>query len=498
MRIQLLTFLLVGFAGPVPARGDLPTPLELAEYNSISTAAAVGDYLHLLARRYPRAHVEQLGKSAQGRPIEALVVAHDGAASERLRVMLIGSQHGGAEPAGGEALLEVARDLLAGTLKSLQKDLDFVLIPDPNPDGRNAGRRGNGAGINLNTDFVLLESPEAQALAQALRTFAPQVVLDAHESAVLKRKSLAREGYLTDFNLQFERANHPALPEAAAALNQSLLDAVLAKLQKAGIESNRYVGEITTLKQPVTNGGLGLRNLRNTAAMGGAFSFLVETRLDSREDVFDTYRNIGPRVARQLVGVHAFLAVVHARRAEILATAATARSATRTEAVTLFADYTLDESHPATSIRLRKRDGGREETRTFADHRAVATADRIPMPSTYVVVEHADEIARVLERHGIVFEATPDALASEVTVSRFTVMPDTHSRATQVSSEEREVLAPPGSLVIDLAQARGRLAVLLLDPRSNSSIFRFPRFAAMVQPDRDFFVHAVSKGVRRQ
>jgi hypothetical protein len=120
------------------------------------------------------------------------------------------------------------------------------------------------------------------------------------------------------------------------------------------------------------------------------------------------------------------------------------------------------------------------------------------MPSTYVVVEHAAEIASVLERHAIVFEETAEPLACKVKVSRFTVKPDAHARAALLSSEEREVLAPPGSLIIDLVQARGRLAVLLLDPRSNSSIFRFPQFAAMLDPKRDFFIHTVSKGVRRQ
>ena len=153
-------------------------------------------------------------------------------------------------------------------------------------------------------------------------------MLDTHESAVLKRTTLAREGYLTDFDAQFEIANNPALPAGLRAFAQDhVLPALLARVSAGGLPANHYIGEIVSTRQPITNGGLTLRNFRNTAGLGGALSVLVETRLDPHHDHFASYRNIAVRVQRQQLCIRSFLAEVHTRRAAILAHTAAARAA---------------------------------------------------------------------------------------------------------------------------------------------------------------------------
>jgi hypothetical protein len=42
------------------------------------------------------------------------------------------------------------------------------------------------------------------------------------------------------------------------------------------------------------------------------------------------------------------------------------------------------------------------------------------------------------------------------------------------------VTGRPGDLWIDLDQPRGRLAALILEPRSNSSLFRTPEYSQFV------------------
>ena len=146
-----------------------PTPLEAAGHTRHSRAGEISAYLDTLVAAAPtRARKDVLGHSVQKRPIEALVLGAPAprAAKPRLTVLLVGSQHGGAEPAGGEALLTVARDLLDGDLRPLLDDLDIILIPDANPDGRDLKRRSNANRVNINTDFVLLSQPESRALAQ--------------------------------------------------------------------------------------------------------------------------------------------------------------------------------------------------------------------------------------------------------------------------------------------------------------------------------------------
>ncbi len=478
----------------------LPTPLEAHAQMQISNSAEMSAYLHALAATQPTlARVEALGESVQGRPLEVLRLAAPRGKDEspRAKVMVIGSQHGAAEPAGGEALLVIARELLSGALRPLLDDLEIILLPNANPDGRDLKRRANANWININTDFVLLSQPESQLLKEAISRYAPDALLDSHESAILKRKTLAKDGYLTDFDAQFEMANNPAVPVAMRdyALN-IFLPAILERVSAGGLPAHRYIGEIISIKQPITNGGLTLRNFRNTAGLSGALSLLVETKLDSREDTFPTYRNIAVRVERQLLCIRTFLGLVHARRAEILSLTAASRAALHKESLTLFSGYEVDRAHPQVEISMRRLDTRQLEMLKFRDHRKLVTADTVPYPPMLVVTEHLDKLRPILERHQISYWQVTQPTAAEVIAARFQSPSNILERA-KLLQETRKSLEFKAGIFIDLTQPNGRTAALLLDPRATSSVFRYPEFASLVVPAEEFFVYRTFKGATR-
>jgi len=468
--------LLVAQAAPPP--GD--TPLQRNGYRRISTSAEISADLAAIDAASPAARVERLGESHQRRALEALVFQELGPAPDQLRVLIVGSQHGAAEPAGGEALLHLARELAFGELRPLLDALDIVLIPNANPDGRDLGRRANANGVNLNTDFVRAREPETRALLQALERYEPDAVLDSHESAVLKRKSLGVEGWLTDFEIQFETANNPGVPTPLRELGEgALLPALLATTAANGVTAQRYIGEITSTRQAITNGGLTLRNFRNTAGVQNRVSILVETRLDSGEFEYPTWRNIAAREARQLKCLRAFLAVVHARRAEIrAATAQPVRGG-----FALHASYQPDLDHPQVAIGLRRRDTRELVMHHFADHRRVVLADVVEPPAAYLVTAARDLIRPVLDAQGIAYQQLGAPRGYRVLEEHFKLPTEAGGRATLLASAAVTREAPAGSLVIEFAQRRGHQAVLLLDPRSSSSLFRYPEFAARLGAD---------------
>lgn len=471
----------------------LQTPLEAVRYARISTSNEMSHYIHALADRYPAlAQVESVGRSVLDRPIEVIRFSaprRDDTA-QRLTVMIVGSQHGAAEPAGGEAMLMIARELANGYLRPLLEEMDVILLPNANPDGRDLGRRSNANRVNINTDFVLLTQPETRALKTAVARYAPDVLLDSHESAVLKRETLAKDGYLTDFDAQFEISNNPAVPAALRdyALH-TFLPALTGRVSDGGLPAHRYIGEITRIKQPITNGGLTLRNFRNAAAMSGVLSLLVETKLDSREQVFPTYRNIAQRVARQLLCLHSFLTLAHERRVEIQTQTVLARAMRHYEPILLYAGYTLDQEQPQTSIPMRRLDTGQLEQLNFPDHRKQINADEIAFPPMMVITRHQDVIRTVLESHRIDYQPVLQPVAQAV-LAMHVKTPANSERPVELLMETQKTLTiAHGSLLIDLFQPNGRIAVLLLDPRSTSSIFRYPEYARLVKPEEEFFIY---------
>lgn len=476
------------------------TPLERMHYQRISHAAEISADLDALVAASPLARKDVVGRSLEQRPIATLVLSTStpAAGASHPRVMLIASQHGAAEPAGGEAMLGLARQLLEGDLRKLLDDIDVVLLPDANPDGRDSGHRSNAAQVNLNTDYVALSQPESQALVAALARYRPVAVLDVHESAILKRKTLAREGYLIDFDAQFEAANNPGIATALRDYGQhSLLPALLAAARAQGLPAQRYIGEITSIHQSISNGGLSLRNLRNLAAIGGALSFLVETKLDSRDDRWPTYRNIGVRVARSLTCQRVFLTLMHSERARLTQAVAAARVAALTEPLSLRAVYAEDGAHPQVANPLRRLSDRQIEMRSFPDHRRVAVSDVIAMPAAYVISQPSDALRTVLERHGIHYERPSQGLELPVVAERFAPPASANGAARLLSSTDKIITTAPGALLIDLVQSRGRLVPLLLDPRSTSSLFRLPQFAAQLDAEGDLGVYRVHKGVMR-
>lgn len=164
--------------GLAPSRRAFTTNAELAQsLGAIATATRGSTHARLL----------DLGASQQGATIQAVVLSQAmggrGATVEdngRPTIVLIGGQHGD-EPASGEALLVIARELAQGLLEPMLKRINAVIVPRANPDGADAGQHATANGIDLDQDHLRLKTPEARALAEMVRRYRPVAIIDVHE-----------------------------------------------------------------------------------------------------------------------------------------------------------------------------------------------------------------------------------------------------------------------------------------------------------------------------
>jgi murein tripeptide amidase MpaA len=136
------------------------------------------------ARRGPRARVDVLGHSVEGRPIHRIRVGEERA--ERRRVWIIARQHPG-ETMGGWFMEGVVSRLLDPEDQAAQTLLEGAvlhLVPLMNPDGAVHGnQRTNAKGRNLNREWLApsqQESPEVLAARKAMMASGVDLFLDVH------------------------------------------------------------------------------------------------------------------------------------------------------------------------------------------------------------------------------------------------------------------------------------------------------------------------------
>jgi len=487
-----------------PGAGVPVPPIESNGWSRLPKSAEVDRFLGELAAGSEKARLVRIGRSAGDRPLHALLISRrrDFRATgmfspERLVVLLIGGQHG-TEPSGAEALQRAAVELIAGRLSHHLERMDFVLAVNANPDGRDLGRRVNAAGVNLSTDFAVVSQPETRALLGCMRRYAPHILLDLHESAVLKKRSLGAQGYLTDHEAQFEVSNNPDIHPALLGLGrETLLPAMIAAVNARGLRCRHYVGEITDINQPVTHGGLSIRNIRNYAGMRGTLGVLVENRLDPPGD-WPTERNLKVRVAKQGLCLLAFLEACEAARPQILAATEAARRGgredIREQGLALAPAYAGDPARPHITLPMRRRDSGEPVERSFVYRPRIVVGPRQVPPCTYFIRGHHERFARVLDRHGIPFSRLEHSTKVESIrqrVSKLTQITKPGgmtSSVIEVTESEAEVTLSAGDLRIDPLGLGARLAPLLLDPRSSSSVFGAAEFRALLSEGEDLFI----------
>ncbi|MFI7523512.1 M14 family zinc carboxypeptidase [Micromonospora globbae] len=178
------------------------------------TTDEIRTYLHAVDGASDRVVTGVLGTSALGQPLPYAVVSNERhvrpsalrriaddirdlrdprrtsrkeaartAADSPAIVWVAGNVHGG-EKSGADAALKTLYELAAGLSCDVARrndNLVTVIVPTQNPDGRDASRRQNEFGFDLNRDWFARTQPETDSKLELMRRYPPQVFVDAHE-----------------------------------------------------------------------------------------------------------------------------------------------------------------------------------------------------------------------------------------------------------------------------------------------------------------------------
>ena len=195
----------IGQARQAPSLADLKTTAEATAYKSTSTYEDVVRFMKAVDAASPNVFYVAYGKTYDGREMPMAVVGtglKDGSAASvlatnRLRVHIQGNIHAG-EVEGKEAAQVLLRELAQGKHADWLRSMVFLITPIFNADGNEKfaltnrqrqngpingmGTRQTSQGLNINRDFMKLETPEARAFTKLWNDYDPQVGYDLHTS----------------------------------------------------------------------------------------------------------------------------------------------------------------------------------------------------------------------------------------------------------------------------------------------------------------------------
>jgi hypothetical protein len=494
------------------------TRAERTAFQETSTYAEVRAFIDAVARATPKVRVEIFGQSEEGRDLPLVVVgdppvqAPPPRSPSRLPVVLVMANIHAGEVEGKEATLHLVRRLALGDLQPLLRSAVWLFAPIYNADGNEkfsldnrveqngpiggVGTRENAKGLDLNRDFMKLDSSEARALAALFTRWNPDLVIDLHTT----------NGSYHGYHLTYApglNANTDA--GIAAFTREQLLPAVREAMRaRHGFRTFDY-GNFTTAdamddelegfapgetRQKVWRTfdgrprfGTNYAGIRNTIAiLSEAYSYLD---FEGRVKVSEAF-------------VEEIMRFVAAHNGEVTAVTdavhdAWSRGTSPREQGIAFAVQALptpvDVLVGAIGSTVNPRSG--KSMTTMVETTAIPTSmtvyDRFVstvkrrVPVEYIVPASAsgapDIVERKLHEHGI--DAARVAQASRRTVEQFVltqVRQADHAfqghRATSIEGrfERRDIDVPSGSLVVSTTQPLGGLVFYLLEPESDDGL----------------------------
>jgi hypothetical protein len=198
MKRLFFPFAVLLFSCFLPAQ-DVLTVAESSNYTRTSLYSDVMNFLSQVQKSSDLVKILTLTTSSEGRPVPLVVLSRekagrpsDLAMSGKPAILIMANIHAG-EVEGKEASLTLIRDIAAGRFPALLDTQVLLFIPIFNADGNDklghnrrdlgpelAGVRFNGQNLDLNRDYLKLESPEVQALVGVFNSWDPLLTVDMH------------------------------------------------------------------------------------------------------------------------------------------------------------------------------------------------------------------------------------------------------------------------------------------------------------------------------
>jgi dipeptidyl aminopeptidase/acylaminoacyl peptidase len=510
---------------------QLKTVAEASGYQATAIDKEVKDYIQSLEKLSEgKIEVSTMGYTREHRAITAI---HWNAkdpqeTKDRLVVLLLGGIHSG-ECDGKEALLALARDILKKPSDLWQRNLSLIFVPSYNIDGGErlgknhrpgqegpedgSGIRENSQGLDLNRDFVKLESTEAQSLIRYIDQWDVDVLIDCHTT----------NGSLHRYEVTYSTPNNPAGPQKLQDyLRVEMMPAMTVQMKKSGYNSFWYGNFADQHKQWQSYGN---EPRYSTEYMGlrGRIGILVEsysyasykTRIDGS---YEFVRHCLDYLAANRSKIQDLIAEGEAQwvdknekkfqipsqeklsiqsklgrwdeKVDVLGYEVVGQDPAKSESIDELAYFHRGENL----------DKLKERVYNVELWTKIESTQEVDVPVAYALSKEHAWVADRLLRHGVevrqlkqplrvgvdnyrISEVTEEANFQEHRLWKIAIQPE----------GAKEVDLEAGSYVIPTSQKLGRLLTYILEPHSDDSLAKWNFFDPLIVKNQEYPVHRITK-----
>jgi len=482
---------------------------------------------------------EVIGATPEGRPLHAWVLssvpaaerATSAAFASRPTVLLIGGIHAG-EIDGKDASIQIVKRLLGGTggpkavkggLEGVLDAVTIVVVPVYNLDGherfgqnqrpnqvgpKETGWRVTSQNLNLNRDWAKADAPETRLMLSLLQRYDPVVVMDLHVTDGAKFRhdiAVLVEPWHDD------GTDGPLLPPAKA-----LSTGLLADLTKAGHLPLDFYPAFEVDDDPTSGFAVGVVPARLThgyVARRGRIGVLIEThawlpykaRVQATVDVIAAFLQ---RARTDAAGWRRAADETDRLRTQLpgrTVDVAFASDPTTTKTIDFLGyAYTRVPSEVSGALWTRY-DDKKPVTWKVPLVTGVKASATVTAPVAYAVLPgFAGPVTERLSAHGIAWStlAAPvavDAGTFKVDAVTFGAKPYEGRQTASITgawTKAKTTTLPAGTVIVPVAQARGRLVVELMEPGARESFAHWGHFNSRFE-QKEYMEDYVAEEVAR-
>lgn len=495
--------------GSVAADTDLTTYYEKSDYKATPPYAETVAYCKQLDEASPWLHYMTFGITPQGRDMPLLIADKEGRFDphnhgDNAILLVQGGIHSG-EIGGKDAGFLLLRDIAVDkTLESLLDHVTIVFIPIFNVDGHERrspynrinqngpeemGWRVNAQNLNLNRDYLKIDTPELRYWLKLWNDWNPDFFIDCH----------ATDGADYQYVLTYIMEQHGNIDRRIAGWTKDrFLKTVEPRMKEAGFEMFPYV---YLLEWP--NPKAGLRSWVSTPRFSTGYTalcnrpgLLIETHMMKpyRTRVEATYTMIRETLVELNADTQRLRKLV--READEYAASRDFRKQPfplRFEPVE--PGRTIDFKGVAYDTVTSDLTGGpwyrftgEPETFKIEFREAQKVTVSAQLPEAYIIPREWTDVIERISIHGVKMRRLLEETTVEVGSYRFKNVkwaeqpyearhPLTFE--TEAITEERTFAA--GSIVIDMSQARSRVVANILEPHGADSFVQWGFFDAIFE-----------------